>query len=371
MSARILLALALASSVAAQGGDASAGRGTIFVGTYGERILVLDERTMNVAGEIKLSIGIPIGISRSADARTLYAIDAKFEQVEILDIATRAAKGKFTLSTDSVLVRMTGFNVDPRERYAVILATKYTKRSDRFEIAKPVLLKYDLARRVVTDTIPWPKGEERDFAQIIFSPNGDLMYFFAQDDVLIYDMATLKQVDRWELGRTLFEEGLGRMNFGFPNDIYEEPGFYTGLFRSTDAVNRRTMMGVARMDLANRKLDFYQLGPSAGVSFRLVPGKQKAIGILSQVGFYQFWTFDLANRRVASRTEFRGRPRMGLTMGSGGDVLYIHTAGHTIDIYDANTFQLRRTVELPDDMTTLMLIPPSSAPPRPSGSKEH
>jgi hypothetical protein len=86
--------------------------------------------------------------------------------------------------------------------------------------------------------------------------------------------------------------------------------------------------------------------------------EQKAIGIQSQVGFYQFWTFDLANRRVASRTEFRGRPRMGLTIGSGGDVLYIHTAGHTIDIYDANSFQLRRTVELPDDMTTLLLIPP-------------
>ena len=51
-------------------------------------------------------------------------------------------------------------------------------------------------------------GEEREGAQILFSPKGDLMYFFTQDDVLIYDTNTLKEVDRWEISKTLFEEGL-------------------------------------------------------------------------------------------------------------------------------------------------------------------
>ena len=58
------------------------------------------------------------------------------------------------------------------------------------------------------------------------------MYFFTTDDVLVYSTDSLKQVDRWELSRTLFEEGIGRLNFFFPNDIYEDPGFYTGLFRT-------------------------------------------------------------------------------------------------------------------------------------------
>ena len=116
---------------------------------------------------------------------------------------------------------------------------------DRYEVSHPTLLRYDLAKHAVTDTIPWPRGEEREGAQIIFSPNGDLMYFFTQDDVLIYDTNTLKEVDRWEISSTLFEEGLGRINFGFPYDVYEEPGFYTGLFphersgESPDADGRR------------------------------------------------------------------------------------------------------------------------------------
>ena len=173
-------------------------------------------------------------------------------------------------------VRMWGFTLDPKERFAVLLVKAYTKKLDRYEVSKPTLLRYDLAKHAVTDTIPWPRGEEREGAQILFSPNGDLMYFFTTDDVLIYDTKTLKEVDRWEISKTLFEEGLGRIDFGFPYDVYEEPGFYTGLFRTTDPVNRRTQMGVARMDLANRQLDFYSLGPSNGVSFRLVARSQEA-----------------------------------------------------------------------------------------------
>jgi hypothetical protein len=357
------IAAFVAVAVVPLGAQSSAGRGTLFIGTYDEKVLVLDEATLTVQEEIPLSIGIPLGVSASFDKRTLYVLNARYERVEMIDVATRRSKGTFTLSKDSLQVRINGMNVDPRERFAVLLVNTVRKHPDRYEISRPMLLKYDLASRTVTDTIPWPKGEERDFAQIMFSPDGASMYFVAQDDVLIYDTATLKQVDRWELGRTLTVEGMGRLGFGFPGDLYEEPGFFTGLFRSTDPVNRRTMMGVARMDLANRKVEFYQLGPSAPVSFRLLPGKTKAIGLQSQVGNYQFWTFDLVNRRVASRTEFRGRPRMGLTVGSGGDVFYIHTAGHTIDVYDVNTFRLVRTVELPADMIGFLLIPPAA--PRP------
>ena len=248
---------------------------------------------------------------------------------------------------------MWGFSLDPKERFAVLLVKAYTKKPDRYEVSHPTLLRYDLAKKAVTDTIPWPRGEEREGAQIIFSPNGDLMYFFTQDDVLIYNTTTLKEVDRWEISKTLFEEGLGRINFGFPYDVYEEPGFYTGLFRTTDPVNRRTQMGVARMDLANRQLDYYPLGPSQSVSFRLSPDRKRAYGIHSEVGNYQFWTFDLESRRVFGKTEFAGRPRMGLVVSSNGSQLYITTAGSTIDRYSTNGFGHLGTVNLGADMTNV------------------
>jgi hypothetical protein len=183
----------------------------------------------------------------------------------------------------------------------------------------------------------------------------------------VYSTDSLKQVDRWELSRTLFEEGFGRLNFFFPNDIYEDPGFYTGLFRTTDPVNRRTLMGVARVDLVKRSVDFYTLGPSEPVSFRLAPGRRRGYGLRQQVGNYEFWTFDLDGRRVSRRVQFAGRPRMGLTPSSNGRELYIHTAGPTIDVYDAETFKKLRTVTFDADMSGLIIIPPGSPATRAGG----
>jgi len=365
----LALAASAAGSIAAaqgpsQGGSArsapdpvtAGGNGTIYVGTYARNILVLDEATMRVRDTIKSSVGIP-ELSLSFDRKHMYVTDPGNERLEIIDLATKHSSGVFKLSNDSTKVRMWGFSLDPQERFAVLLVKAYTKHRDRYEVSKPTLLRYDLTKHAVTDTIPWPRGEEREGAQILFSPKGDLMYFFTTDDVLIYDTNTLKEVDRWEISKTLFEEGLGRIAFGFPYDVYEQPGFYTGLFRTTDPVNRRTQMGVARMDLTNRQLDFYSLGPSQGVSFRLSPDRKRAYGIHSEVGNYQFWTFDLESRRVLGKVEFPGRPRMGLIVSSNGSQLYITTAGATIDRYATAGFRHLGQINLGADMTNVILVP--------------
>ena len=350
-------------SLRAQGG----GNGTIYVGTYAKNILVVDEATMQVRDSIKVA-AIPYAMQLSFDRKHFYVLDPFVEHVEVVDIAGRKSLGSFTLSTPTTRVRMGGFNIDPLERYAFMVIKGYTKKPDRYEVGKPTLVRYDLAKRVITDTIPWPKGEEREFAQIIFSPKGDLMYFFTTDDVLVYDTQTLKQVDLGDLSRTLFEEGIGRLNFGFGNDIYEDPGHYTGLFRYTDPVNHRTLMGVARMDLVNRAVEyFYTLGPSQGVGFSLAPGRTRAYGLFSQTGNYQFWSYDLEGRRVDRRVEFQGRPRMGLTVSTNGSQLYIGVAGSTIDRYDSRTFALLGTTTLNADMTRMILIPAGPGP-RPGAS---
>lgn len=330
---------------------------TLYVGTYGRQILELDEATLKVRDSIMVSVGVPIGLVVSADRSRMYVYDPGFEKVEVIDLKTRKPVDQFTLSSGTKRVRfMGGFNVDPKQRYAVMLIKTYDKKIDRFEVSAPKLIRYDLAKKQVTDTIPWPRNEERDGARIVFSPSGDFLYFFTNDDVLIYDAVTLKQVDRWDIAAPV-EEGMGRLNFGFPIDVYEAPGFYTGLFRVTDPVQNRTLMGVARVNLEQRSFEFYTLGPSAGVGFALSPDRQRAYGLVQGIGNYEFWTFDLAGRRVSNRVRFDGRPRMQLTAASNGRHVYVHGAGSTIDVRDANTFNLIRTVQLSGDMTGFRLLP--------------
>src|SRR5206468_10509004 len=104
----------------------------------------------------------------------------------------------------------------------------------------------------------------------------------------------------------------------------------------------------------------YRIGPAGGVNFRLAPDKKNGYGLESGIDGYQCWTFDLDQRRVTSRAEFAGRPRMSLKTSSNGRLLYIYNAGNTIDMYGAATYRYLRTVALEGDMTTQFYVVPRS-----------
>lgn len=333
----------------------SGGDGTIYMGSYARSILVIDEASLEVRSEIPLESGIPIGMGLNASRDRFYVMDATREQIEVVDIGALASVDRFTLSEGDKKVRIWGSAVDPNDEYIVFLVKTYEKLIDRYEIGPPTLLRYDLQTHAVTDTIPWPEDEERDFMRMIFAPDGESVYFFS-NELIVLETDGFTEVDRWDLNQSV-DEGLDQFSFGFPNTIYEEPGHYTGLFRTTDPVQNRRLMGIARVNLDARDVEFYTIGPSEGVSFALAPDRRLAFGLRQQIGDYELWTFDLDARRVAGRTTFPGRPRMNLNVSTNGELLYIANAGNTIDVYEASSFQHLRTVQYDADMTSMVLLP--------------
>jgi hypothetical protein len=188
------------------------------------------------------------------------------------------------------------------------------------------------------------------------------MYLFSDQDVLIYETNAFTQVDKWELSRPI-EEGFGRLEFGSRDILNDEPGYYTSIFNVSDPVQHRRMMGIGRVNLAAKSVDFYTLGPSTGLQFAVAPGRKVAYGLFEDIGRAEFWKFDLVNRKLVGRTEFKGRPRMGLKTSTNGKVLYIYVAGNTIDLYDAETYQYLRTITIDGDQTTELFVlpdPPSA-----------
>jgi len=365
----LLLALATVPAAHAVGGKTpmgtsvqepvSGGNGTIYMTGYDEAIHIIDEATMTVVDKIQATAGIPRGMRLSPDRKRFYTVSVDFENIEIFDIEARRSIGVHTFSADNAKVRIWSVAIHPGGRYLMVLTSTDTKLVDRWEISEPILRQYDLETREFVREFPWPDGEVRERVNVMFSPDGTLMYFLAED-LLVYDFETFEEVDKWEIS-TPFETGMARLSFGFNQSLYEEPGFYTGLFRTTDPVNGRRMMGVARINLPEKSVDFYTLGPSIGVGFALAPDRTKAYGLRSQIGDYEIWTFDLENRRVSGRQSFPGRPRMALAPSTNGELLYIYNAGNTIDIHDAETFEFIRTVELDADMTSLVVLPADPA----------
>ena len=359
MLAAAALAAAAALSFAAAPPKLIGGNGTLYIGGWPNKIFIVDEATEKVTGSIDVTTGDPTRMIMSRDRKRFYLVNAPGESVEIIDVNARRSIDHFTLSEGRKRTRIRSLIPDSLDRFVVMLVKTAEKKVDRFEISPPTLVVYDLKDHKITRTIPWPNNEEREFVNIMMSPDGKLLYFFA-DDVLIYDTTEFKQVDKWELSRPL-EEGLGRFDFG-PRDVtYEEPGFYSGIFNTQDPVQNRRMMGIARVNLVGKSLDFWPIGPSRPVSFSLAPDRKKAYGLLQEIGHYEFWTFDLEHHKLGPRTEFQGRPRMALRTSSNGKVLYIYQAGNTIDLYDAATYKYLRTITLDADMTTELFVVPAAA----------
>ena len=220
-----------------------------------------------MVGEIKLATGIPRSLTLSQSRKKFYVLDSTLEKIEIVDIATRASLSNFTLSEGNKKVRIRAAagrsaralsdSADPLGDQA---GRSLGDRRHRDAALRP-------AEKKVTRTIPWPRGEEREFINIRFSPDGKLLYFFG-DDVLD------SRDDELHRGRHLGAEpaaraGLGRVNFGSVDDFNEDPGFFTGLFTIQDPVHGRRIMGLGRVNLVAKSIDFTPIGPAEGRELRV------------------------------------------------------------------------------------------------------
>ena len=335
-----------------------AGAGTMYVTSYKGVIYEIDEATEKIVAEIPVKSGIPGGVQFSNDRSRMYIRDATFEKIEVIDRVKRTTIDTYSLSEGATKTRIWSLRPDPHDKYLILLVKNYTLNGDRWEIGPPTLVQYDMAARKIAKTIPWPKGEEREGVNVIFSPDGKLLYLFAED-VLIYETEKFTEVDRWNLAQPQ-EQGIGRINLGGFDPFSDDPGFYTGLLTQQDPINNRRIMGLGRVDLAAKKIDFRPIGPARGMAFGFNREKKRGYGLaFGGVNENEFWTFDLETYRVVGRTQFIGRPRMGMRVSSNGNYVYIHTAGNTIDLYDTTSFKLSRTITLDGDMTGFALLPPA------------
>jgi DNA-binding beta-propeller fold protein YncE len=352
------LTVASASHLGAQ--QLSGGEGLMYVGAYSQEIYVIRESDLTVAAKIPTTAGIPGGLVAGADGSRLYAPTIDYEHVEIFDARNRRSIGSFTLSEGNAKVRVRSMAVHPDGRHALLMVRRYEKLRDRWDIGDMELVLYDMQDERVVQDVPWPDGEPLETVSFDYAPDGRHLYFF-RNVVHVYDTESYTEVDRWDYSGAL-DQGLGAFRFGFGATPREETGWHAGFFRVHEEFQDRDVLGVARANPTERKVEFFMLGPAEdgpSSSFALAPDRTRAYALHQEVGNYQLWSIDM-QARTARHVVFPGRPRMSLEVSSNGRLLYVYAAGNTIDVFDAATLEHRRTVELDSDMTIgrLWILPP-------------
>ncbi|MBP7777374.1 MAG: hypothetical protein KA371_09620 [Acidobacteria bacterium] len=337
------------------------GNGTLYIGTYKAEVEIYDEATEKLTGTIKLKSGIPRSITFSPDRTRFYALDSRLEQIEVVDVATRQTIDSFKLTAGNKLIRVSNLQPDPANKYLILMYRAATKLIDRWEIGPPTLQMYDLTTHQFTRVVPWPRGDERETVNMRIGPDGKHLFIFGEE-VTVLETEKFTEVESWPFARPT-ETGLGRINLGPVHDFNDPPGMFTGLFTMADPERARRTMGIGRVDLKARTLDFQPIGPASNVSpFAQSPDRKRAYGITQEIGNYEFWTFDLEKNSVLMRTKFEGRPRMGIRVSSNGKLFYVHVAGATLDVYEAATHKYLRTIHLGADQTTDLIVMPSTTP---------
>lgn len=358
MGKRFLIACLAAAAVSVGKGGAPRDPETepriFLMGVWPDRLRLFDEEAEEFIGDFRLRHGAVGATGHTPDYRRYFFVTDRMESVEVVDVARRAVVDELKLSTEQRKVRFNGVVPDPTGRYLYLTGGTVRMEVDRFVPEEPEIIIYDLEERRIKDTFKLPEEIRHSWrVNLVVSPDGKSLFVLGQD---IYELSTSTHeiVDKIVLSKPLLAgygpfRGLGLRE--------AESGIYYGIYRTVDPFLKKTMIGVARLDLLGKEVENFELGPDLKVGlFALSPdGKRGYAGLKDLI------VIDMEAQRILKRKEGfeKGRTNTSFIVSADGKKLYISGVGDSIYVYDATTLERLKTIFAGGDFMS-----PATAVPR-------
>jgi hypothetical protein len=372
---REFLAMTAAGAIAAMARPMSAAPvGTLlYVAALPNKLLVLDEAQEKVVNQVTLPTGVGRGLVLSNDRKKIFINTWPRCGFEVIDRATDKVVNSFKLDLDDNSRRMwlRAFAVDPQDRLIYAVVNTRIKLVDRFEIEMPKFVVIDVAQQKIVKTFDYPKEELHAFSGfggLKVSPDGKYLYQF-RDKILIFDTTDFKLVQKIELAKPVEFGEMETVTVTIGDDPYDKPGMVTAIFNATDPIVHQPVFGLAQINLAQRSFEFTPVGPAINfmTGLKLTPDRKTGylVAYRDLLGnrHTEFWVFDMTNRKLVKTVEFPGPTQIRFTLSGNGKDIYIYGGAPLMDIYDAATLKLKKTLDLNADMSSFMLVVPPSLTP--------
>src|ERR1700730_6957609 len=250
----ILLNVAIAGMIT---GQAALAGHLMYIGTLDKKLLVIDEDKEEIVDQMPLE-GIPRITALSADRKTLYIFTTQM-LVETVDLEARKVTSSFSIADPNTHLRIqgsapdrinvgsqtraAGLAVDPNGRYIYTTMRVVLKDIDQYRVEPPQFVAIDLQDKKIAKAWPFPQDLDQGFgfnATYKVSPDGKLLYVF-QDDILIFDLETFKQIDSIELAQPPFP-GASPYRLAASDDPFEAPDSVTSVFTAVDPIVHKGTM---------------------------------------------------------------------------------------------------------------------------------
>lgn len=347
-------------TISASAQTLSSGSHLAYIGTLDKKLLIYDEDKEEIVGEIALQ-GIPRQTALTHDQSKLVILTTQMA-VETVDLKARKMLNHFELADGRSRPRMSrgggGLVLDPTGHYMYATFRASVKESDFYKMEPPQFVKIDLQTGKIAQSFSFPPEMEQGFGAGVtykVSPDGKSLYVF-DEDLIIYDLATFKEVDRLEMSRPDYP-GSSPYRLVAENDPNAADNVYTSLFTSIDPIVHKGTLGLATLDLNSRKSTFVPIGvdlPSLG--FLLSPDHTRGYSIMFEgLGGNrrtEFWVWDIPNHKVIKKAPFEARPTLKFGLSGDGKKIYLYGAGSSFEVFDGDTLQSRKLIFLNKDTTT-------------------
>src|ERR1700693_5408460 len=369
----ILLNVAVAVMIT---GQAALAGHLMYIGTLDKKLLIIDEDKEEIVDQLQLE-GIPRTTALSADRKTLYIFTTQM-LVETVDLEARKVLSTFSIADPNTHLRLqgsapyrinvgsnsrfAGLAVYPNGRYIYTTMRVVVKDIDQYRIEPPQFVAIDLQEKKVTKAWPFPKEMDQGFgfnATYKVSPDGKLLYVF-QDDILVFDLATFKQVDRIALAQPEYP-GATTYRLAANGGPFDGAEMVTSVFTAVDDIVHKGTLGLAKINLLTRKVDYFPIGPTLPMmGFQVSPDRKRGYSVMPKIGTganrsTEWWVWDLQKHDVIKKKEFESRPTFRFSVGGTGKKLYMYGAGSTLEIFDAETLESRQVIYLNKDTTTNLI----------------
>jgi WD40 repeat protein len=337
----------------------------MYLGVWPHTVLVMDAAQGKIVDKINLPTDIARTLVLSPDRSKLYASTVKDNSIVTIDLGTRKVTDSFPLNTGNTNYRLGGLAIDPSGKMLYSIATPIVKQIDHYDVNPPEFVTIDLAARKITRMVAFPKDEPVPNSyrrSMKVSPDGKLLYLFGEK-IQVYSTSDFKSVKTIELSKTTdpATDGLSLSPIEDPN---EPRGKVTGIFETSDPYVHRRIFGIADVDLANMSYDLTPVGPADANMLPMMTTPDRKLGYTVAIhGTHgdrvtEFWVFDMETKKVINRRQFLGRTRLNFGMTADGSKLMIYNAGFEIELYDAKSLELLKTINLEGDTTSNLVVMP-------------
>lgn len=377
MRRREFLAATAAGAVAGIATPAAAAPGLsrtlIYVAALPNKLLTFDEIDQKVIDQTVLPTGVGRILVLSNDRKKIFIHTWPRCGFDVIDRATNKVVNTFKLDLDNNTRRMwlRGFALDPTDRFIYAVVNTRNKLADRFDIEMPKFVVIDQAEQKIVKTFEYPKEELHAFSGfggMKVSPDGKYLYQF-RDNILIFDTTDFKLVQKIELSRPSEFGDMQDVSVTVGDDPYDKPGMVTAIFNSADPIIHNKVFGIAQINLVDRSFDFTPVGPAINfmTGLKLTPDRKTGylVAYRDQLGnrHTEFWVFEMATKKLVKNVEFPGPTQIRFTLSGSGKDIYIYGGAPMMDIYDAATLKIKKTLDLNADTSSFMLVVPPSLTP--------